>query len=581
MKAVGEIGAIYEPPPRERIWEWGRRNIDFRLAPNYDTPLKAPFDPDYAPYMKQILDDWQDLTVREIWIRKCSRAAATEYILTAMRYTVAVDPAPTYYLTSDQLTTERFMETRIKRGFHACPAAMAYYRKANETQHDIRFPHMDLRVSWPNAKGAFKQDGWARIIADELSTWQDYATEMLRKRAGTYPFHTIVGLSSPDPKRKGRPEDDPIIQEYQHTNRCVWMMRDPKTGNDFTWQFGGADDAHGLKWPADAKDAESGEWNMERVRSEAYYLTPDGTRIYDKDRIAVMHTGRWVAQRPDAPKHVTGYWITGPMVPFADGDFGTLAYRFIHAKARGTAELRAYFMENWADVGELPNDDRMSDRALMDRERNYQRGDAFWTAPEIIVPEKFNTALFITCDVQKYHIWWLTRWWLWTGERVESGLEEFGTASCFDDLGGVIERCKPARGAIDLHYEGRFTETAVFCAEWSLTGLMGDDKLKKDYDPREGLDPYEGSRVRRKAGLTYSSVTWNTDVFRTMLLGAIRGESEFVWVVPKMPPWEYVKQVTSTEKVGGEWVRRKGHPDDHLWDCEAEQLVMARVEGLI
>ena len=44
---------------------------------------------------------------------------------------------------------------------------------------------------------------------------------------------------------------------------------------------------------------------------------------------------------------------------------------------------------------------------------------------------------------------------------------------------------------------------------------------------------------------------------------------------------EYVRQVMSTHKVDGEWVRRKGYPDDHLFDCEVMQMALARYDNFI
>ena len=102
--------------PPEPIWQWSARNVDFSLAQNYDTPAHAPFDPEYCPYMKQVLEWCRDYSTREIWIRKCSRAGATESILCFLRWIVATAPRPTYYLTADQLTTERFMEKTWEPG---------------------------------------------------------------------------------------------------------------------------------------------------------------------------------------------------------------------------------------------------------------------------------------------------------------------------------------------------------------------------------------------------------------------------------------------------------------------------------
>lgn len=582
----------YRPPSDKTIAEWAESNIDFSLVPNYDTPAHAPFDASFAPYMVQVLGWLQDSGTREIWIRKCSRAAATEYLLAWLRWIIAERPAPTYYLTADQLTTERFMESRIKRGMATCPAIADKYQAARSTEHDIRFDHMDFRVSWPNAKGAFKQDGWANIIADEFPTWKAFAPDMLRKRAGTYAFHKIVGLGSPDPQGK-HPDGDPIILEYQSTDQCLWMMPDPVTGNDFAWEFGGEGKPYGLKWPDECRNAESGEWDLERVRREAYYLTPDGTRIENADRGRISAQGRWVGTAENPPAHVHGIWIVGPMVPFSDGDFGVLAYRFLESKRKGIPALRAYFFENWADVGDMPNSSAVGDTSLRGRELDYNRREPFFEVEGVNIPDDATKGTILTVDVQKHSLWWVMRYWTWYNERCDSGLHDWGNVPTFDDLGAMIKERQPPIIGIDCGYAERFGDVADFCSDFDAYALKGEDNMKFDVNLRDDLDPNEGRKSRSRFGRKYSMITWNTDIFRSKLLAAMRGETPWTWHVPRLIGLdshqqsgvvngrEYVHQVLSTHKVDGEWVRKKGHANDHLFDCEVMQLVLARKEMLI
>jgi hypothetical protein len=571
---------LTRPRDRQPLALWAARNIDFSLAPNYDTPLHAPFDPQFAIYMIPVLEWLQDHDTREIWIRKCSRAGATEYVLAWLRWIVAESPRPTYYLTADQLTTERFMESRIKRGFAVCPAANKHYRQARVTEHDIRFPHMDFRVSWPTAKGAFKQDGWAALVADEFSTWKGFASEMLRKRAGTYQFHKIVGLSSPDPTRKGA-DADPVIQEYEKTDQCRWMMPDPKTGNLFEWRF------DGLKWPDDCKNSETGEWDSGRIEAEAYYLTQDGTRIENSERGNVTATGSWVSQSETGGKGHRGIWIVGPMVPFGDGDFGTLASRFIAAKRRGNDALRAYFFENWADIGiSAPDSAEAGDNEIRARELEYARGQSpFKLDPPLIEqPAGSLTGLALTVDVQKYHLWYIARWWsIIRGERVVSALEEWGNLATVDDLAHLIGTINPYLVGIDIGYADRYGEIADFCADYGCIALKGEDNMKTDIYLRDNMDATEGKRARanNEQAKPFDMVTWQTDIFRSKLLAAMRGETVWDWHIPRMVGRQYVRQVCSTHKVNGVWERRKGYPDDHLFDCEVMQLVLARFDKLI
>jgi len=91
----------------------------------------------------------------------------------------------------------------------------------------------------------------------------------------------------------------------------------------------------------------------------------------------------------------------------------------------------------------------------------------------------------------------------------------------------------------------------------------------------------------------YSRITWQSDIWRSKLLAAMRGETPWTWYVPTLIGLdshresgvvngrEYVRQVLSTHKVDGAWERKPKHPDDHVFDCEAMQLVLARFDGLI
>ena len=586
------IRDMYAPPSGLSTSEWGEANINYALAPEYDTPAKAPFNSMFAPYMRVVLDWLDDYETREIWLCKSSRACATEYVMVYVRRCVAEHSRRICYMSADMAMTERFMEDRIKVGFKACPAAQKQYRRARVVEHDIRFPSMVMRVNWPSAAGAFRQDGWEVFIMDEYSKFKASVASEARKRCASYTMHKIVGLSSPDEKRKGGGED-PIFQEYDATNQCLWMMPDPVTGNPFTWGFGGEGKTYGIKWPESAQNPESLEWDMERVRAEAYYLTPDGTKIYEADRLSVSAQGEAVPQNPSAPAHKKGLKIVGPMTPFSAGSFGYLATEFLEAKTKGGESLRRYFCENWADVGDTPNSDSAASVSLRSRELNYQRGKEFFDAKDSGVDPDAIKGLFLTVDVQKYSLWWVARWWSMSGERCDTGLSDWGNVPTMDDIYALIEKLEPAGVGIDIHYAERRGEVADFCADTGAIGLMGSDDLKTDLNLRDDLDPSEGRKSRHRDGSKYNMLTWNVDIFRGKLLAAIRGETPWRWVVPSrismdsqkrsgiVSGREYTRQVMSTHKVDGVWTRRKGFPNDHLFDCEAMQLALARYDNFI
>jgi hypothetical protein len=95
-------------------------------------------------------------------------------------------------------------------------------------------------------------------------------------------------------------------------------------------------------------------------------------------------------------------------------------------------------------------------------------------------------------------------------------------------------------------------------------------------------DNYEGRKVAGGQSL-FCEITFAVDVFRTWLVQLMEGGGE--WFVPSdigesKTGIEYLRQVTSTKKVDGIWIPPR-HGQDHGFDCETMQLVLARQDQLI
>lgn len=579
-------------PPLHPL-DWAAANIDYSRAPAYDTPYKGPFDAGLFPFWREPLAASVDPDIREVVVRKCSRAGGSEtFLLTRLRWGICCRPETAAYYGADIASVERFMENRVKRGMDLCPALHGLYRMARTTEHEIRFPAMDIVAKWARQKSAFKQDGYALILADEVSTWPAFAADMLRKRADMYPFHHILFISSPDPARKGNPDSDPIIVLYVATDQQQWMLPDPNgTGARFAWQFGSLETAWGLKWPADARNDD--EWDLDRVRREARYVTPAGTTITNDMRTDLNAAGEWQPTRKPDRDDVRGYRVTAPMIPTAAGDFGELAARFLSAKYRlredGTAEerqhnpIRVYFAEHWAEAWR-EEQVQVSDNALRDRRQAYN-------LKEVYIQEDSQSGIYCTVDVQKYHLWWLARvWGLRKSGESWSALLDVGNVASFTDLDARLAEFSPAMVGVDIGYANRATEVGTYVADYTDQGdplhgrvfaLRGSDSLVKAVTDIQVRDVYEG---RRSSGQwLYPEVTFASDVFRTWLVDMMEGAAE--WFVPDdigdtKEGHEYLRQVTSTRKVDGVWLPPR-HGQDHLWDCEVMQLVLARQDQLI
>lgn len=571
---------ILGPKERLTVWEWADRNVDFSRALNYDTPLRGKYDSAMLPWWREPAELLTDREVREITILKAARVGGSENILlNAIRYAVAMAPQPTLYVTSDQLSAERFMATRVKRGLQLSAATARALEEASATRDDITFPAMDFRVTWPQNRMAFKGDGWALLLADEVSTWPAYSPEMARKRVDSYPFPHIVFLSSPDPatkrggKRKtdARGTEDPIFVEFRRGDQREWRMPDP-AGGEFAWGMGSVT-GWGLHWDPAAK-REDGTWDFERVAATAHFVTPGGARIENASRLDVSRRGRWVPTAEGAPR-CRSYHVPVFLSPFAAGDFGSIAVAFLKAKADG--QLRTFVLEQLAEVY-AERVESAADDALSLRCAGYGMGEE----PGMVIAAgaEVPRVVFLTVDVQKEEFWWVARAWYPSARNGAgaSGLLGFGEAYSFEELDDVAKRYGADAVGIDAGFETRDPEVYDWCLECGAIPLRGSESLKGVWVNEILVDPRRG---RKGAGVnSVRTEIWAVNVFRSWLLAMMRGESRHLWTLPEGVPFEYVVQAGSTECVDGTWQRKRGRRRDHLWDCEVMQVVMAYQGGV-
>jgi len=586
------IQGAYRASARVTPWQWCAENVDYSRAPNYDTPYRGRFDHDLMPFWKEPLESAHDPSIREIVVLKASRCGFSEnYLLCDLRYTIAEEPEPTLYVTGKMDLAKGFLDRRVVRGMQLAPVLAKKMRAARAVATDIQFEDMDFRATWASSDTASKQDGWARILADEVSLWAEFTVDMVRRRCAAYPFHHIIFGGSIDPTRPGNPQEDPTLKLYQESDRREWCMPCPKTGRGFVFELAG------IKWPDSEKGYDAPEdCDLDAIEAEAWYETPTGGRIENGGRMDVVRRGWWEPRNPKGIRR--GYKIVAAMVPFEDCTFGAVAKRFLSAKhrmnvtgskdARAKNTLRTYFAEMW---GEAHHDEQLvpRDATLGAREADYAQGDVY-------VPKGNTHTVVFTCDVQKYHYWWLARAWSLdeaTG-AVESALVDYGTTASIIDLDAIASDIKPDWVGIDIGYAMKQTEVGAYCASYTDQGqpedarviaLRGSPELRKMPTERQVRDAYEGSRSAGRA--LFFELTWSVDVYRTMLLDGINGEATAPpWRVPKHRTDEdrwrgvYVKQVTSTSKMDGEWIE-PGHRQDHLFDCEAMGFVLAGYIGLV
>lgn len=524
--------------------------------PSYDTQLKARYSGDYMPWWRELADAMLDRSVRELWVLKNSRAGCTENtILAPMRYAVANGGKQMLYVSATLGTLEKFAEKRIKAGFMLANKTASAYRQARVREYEVFFPNCDLILSVAGATGGYKQSGYEWIFLDELSTYPGFAADVYRKRGENYAFSKIVGISSPDAAQKRGSDEDPIFIEYRRGDCRKWTCTDPATGNPFVFSMG-TRDGWGLRWNQDAK-LDNGEWDLKRLK--AWFVTPDGTTIEEADRMNILRAGRWEPTNVNHAPGVRSYHVNNFVSPFSS--FRDIAEAFLKAKAAGSMALRTFIYE-WLAEPYYEKIDQPSIEAITSRESDYRRG----SRPDL--PEGSTPVVIIGADVQKTHIWWVARVFWGDGN---SALIDYGASPTFDELDAVARKYDASRVMIDAQY--RKAEVYEAAHRYTFVPVEGHDRLSMPYLFSQ-IDPFEGTRGQGDNSIPLFKL--DVDVFRTILLDCIRGESARKWSIPRGLPLEYQRQIMSMRKVDGQWVQ-KGQ--DHLFDCETYAVAGAVWSG--
>jgi phage terminase large subunit GpA-like protein len=320
------IREVLAQEPRLNAWQWAEANIDYSRAPSYDSEWKGPYRIDYMPYLREPMEACTEDGIKEVWMWACTRGGKSEnLLLTIMRYMLACRPPyAMLYMGAQEYKVAQFFDRRIVRGMALSEKTAERIKKAHVGGCLIDFDGLcDFIAGWATNRQIAKGDSYPVILADEVSSWPSFKADTLRERQATVAFPKLIGVSSADAESRRGSDEDPIIQEWENTDRREYMMPDPGDRTQrFRYVMGGAE-GPGIHWDQGAK-RDDGTWDMEVVENTAYYQTPAGARVEERDRLALSAEGVWTPTAKCVP-YKRGYRVTRMMTPFATGGFGNMA----------------------------------------------------------------------------------------------------------------------------------------------------------------------------------------------------------------------------------------------------------------
>lgn len=583
------IAEILRPPRLQPIYEWAEENVVF--AKPYKAIADGPYDSSLTPFWREPMDAILDRAIREVWVLKAAQAGGSEnMLLMPMRHAVCCRPMTILYISGEQKATEEFIRERIKPGLQLSIELRQRYAEARVLEHQLYYPDMMIVCGWSTSSGIVKQRPADLVLADEFDTWDEFAPDKLRKRVGTRPFSTIVGISSLDARKKRPTSESPIWVEYGRTDKREYWLPEPRKRNSktqkwFKFKMGwkdrksGRESPFGLKWSEDAR-LPDGEWDPDVVAESAYYLTPGGTKLTDEKKLELLEEGRgkWIPRVKVTDHSKRGYRLPSFYLPWET--FGGIAKRFLDAKEKSKASLRVFIYEDLCEGWKDEVEDASENEAWA-RQGEYAKGtqmtesggkcnDAGDTFKEFYL--KKQKMVQVTADVQKMHLVWVAREWVKGGD---SGLMDCGICIEWHELDRLATQYGAAHVLVDSAYGERTQEVYEASYKYRFIPTQGKENIASLLFTETYINPFEGTR-RQKEKNVITLLLYKTDPFKTQLLERVKGESKFGWYVYQSIELEYVNQVTAEHKVNGIWKIKPGHHQrNHYWDCEVLQVLGA------
>jgi hypothetical protein len=556
------------------------------------------FDLVRFPWLVECLDCLADYRVEEQLLIAPTQVGKTSAAEGALCYFVCEDPGDLTAYTHTIELVRMWAKQRVIPALERCrPAAAFLPHRAARTFTEIIMPHMVLELEPANLSST--QSRTRRIvICDERWQWEAGRYDNAKRRASAPIFEGRRKIASFS--NAGDYESDMELQ-WRLSDQRVIAAACPKCGVEgIPFKFSAKKSRRisekipgfTVVWDENPQTRPDGVWDIDAVLETVRLRCPHcDARLEDtpRTRLELRRSMKYVALNPRASVKSRAWAVSGVAVyPWAD-----LVRQFIHATMQmdlgSTAEMREFILKGLNEP--------WSEEVIFDASTNstgdYETRRERW---------EIATTSAMTVDVQAWnpHFWFVIRDWVGDGR---SRLRLCGTAQTWDELRAIQQE----HGIVDnfVHVDSGYTPSEVYehCARFGWIALRGTDEeafihsrglprpVRRFFSEPRSVDPSVGTdqsqnpalaRFRRRA----VEVSWSNAAVKDILARLYGGKGVY-YGIPSDVPQFYLDQMASEKKSVVEtrgtreirrWTRIGKRPN-HLWDCEAMQIVFALISG--
>lgn len=545
-------------PSRDRrpIWEVanGRYGMD------RTRPAGERWQLSRTPWLRGVLDAFQSDETREIILMAGSQCAKTSPMLIALAWSVKHAPAPTLWITGDDNLAKDASMERITPTLERCPdaAPLLLNNRLDKTTWKIRLRTCTVDIAGAQSSTVLEQNPYRLIFGDEVRQWPAGSLQKVEKRQRSYQEAKRCFFSTP--ANKG----DEFHERFLAGTQETWHYPCQACG-----------EFQPMRWVNLKRDP----LGLECEKCKHLHLDAPAVRRH------ICEAGRWQAGNATPHARVRSFHWNAILVPWVQwADLHAEWARANDLLKLGNVEpLKVFICETLGEPWE---------------EQEFSATKEIATSPYTFaaaLPDRWDFRFF-TIDVQMDELWGAVRDWKRDGS---SRLVWCGKMDTWGEARAMQARV--AAKDWDTFVDSGFNSHTVYAKalEFGWVTLKGSPlenfthtkagKTKKRlYSEKVPIDTGIGTVHQGNPRGIIPLYHWSNPAAKD-ILDRLRSGRGATWAVPQEIPDFYAKHMSGEVKkesrdkrtgaVKWEWV--KVRKDQHLWDCEAMQIVAASMERIL
>lgn len=553
-----------KPPEDITVSEWADK---YRILDAKTSAMPGPWRTEQTPYLKGIMDEFNNYETEEIVYIKPTQVGGTECLQNMAGYIIQQDPAPTMIVYPTDKLAESISENRLQPMIKAAPTLKKRFLENESSKLELQFDGMYLTLAGSNSPSSLASKAIRFLFLDEVDKYPGASKKeadpisLARERTKTFHNRKIFITSTPTLKTGHiwKAKEDADIEKH-------FFVPCPHCGEYIEF-----------KWKQVHFPKEEGMSLADRAEFASYVCQECGCVITDQDKPDMLRLGEWrtVKQNTKFVRKVA-FWMNTLYSPFVR--FSEVVKEFL--KSKDDPEQLQNFVNSW--LAEPWEDTKLKTNAdlVLERQTEYE---------ELIVPD-WAKLLTAGVDVQENCLYWSIRAW---GNYFTSQNIAHGQAFSFQEVERIMNLeyqmpdSTPMVVALALIDSGNDTDMVYdFCAnnsDWALP-------CKGSSNPM--LSHYKLSKVNKSDSKAYGMnlVLVDTGKYKDMIAARMqRKNGSGSWMVHQGCDREYAEQVTAEHKVNvkkgngkvsQEWQLKTSHGDNHYLDCEVYNCAAADILGV-